>query len=313
MIAVVLRKALEHGLDAVARARALRAHLAGAEHAHARLVKQPIDQPLAGDIRIDQLDILDGLEQGAALHPGVVLRHRMHFDAFRRIAGMEIGEARPLRRLRQELQHDAAGAPAMAGAAVFRTQFLGHRQTHPRRDLLGAQEIFVRRVFQRAAIERDQALVAAGVGALVDGHGEMAFAEQRAGVGLAGRNRRRDAILAEARAGPHLAGRGEVDHQQAHRAVGLGLQDEAAIDFQRRAEHDGEHHRFAHQLGDRLRIIVLLQDLVDHRPKPHHAAAQIERGHFERHDGVVGGGGRRRARRNGDFGIAHGGIGHCLM
>ena len=144
----------------------------------------------------------------------------------------------------------------MAGAALAGAQFLGHRQPHPRRDLLGAMEIFVRGVFQRAAFERDQALVAVHVGALVDGHGEMAVAEQRAGIGLAGGDRRGDAILVEARAGAHLAGRGEIHHQHAHRPVGLGLQDEAAVDLQGRAEHDGEHHRLAQQLGDRLRIGV---------------------------------------------------------
>ena len=40
----------------------------------------------------------------------------------------------------------------------------------------------MRGVFERAAVERDQALIAAHVGALVDGHGEMALAEQRAGI-----------------------------------------------------------------------------------------------------------------------------------
>ena len=39
----------------------------------------------------------------------------------------------------------------------------------------------MRGVFQIAAFERDQALIAAHVGALVDGHGEVALAEQRAG------------------------------------------------------------------------------------------------------------------------------------
>ncbi len=117
------------------------------------------------------------------------------------------------------------------GAAAARAQFLGDRQPHPRRDLLGAVEIFVRRVFQRAALERHQALVAVHIRALVDGHGEMAFAEQRAGVGLAVGDRRGDAVLVEARAGAHLAGRGEIHHQHAHRAVGLRLQDEAAVDL----------------------------------------------------------------------------------
>ena len=84
-------------------------------------------------------------------------------------------------------------------------QLLADREPHPGRDLLRAQEIFVRGVFEAAALERDQALVAAHVRALVDGHGEMAAAEQRAGVGLARGDRRRDARLVEARAGPHRA------------------------------------------------------------------------------------------------------------
>ena len=131
----------------------------------------------------------------------------MRRGAFRRIAGIEIGQPRALRRLRQELQQDAAGAPAVARAVGAGGQLLADREPHPRRDLLRAQEIFVRGVLEVAALERDQALVAAHVGALVDGHGEMAVAEQRAGVGLARRDRGGDALLVEARAGAHLAGR----------------------------------------------------------------------------------------------------------
>ena len=134
----------------------------------------------------------------------------------------------------------------------------------------------MRGVFQRAAFERDQALVAARVGALVDGHGEMAVAEQRAGRGLAGLDGAGHPRRVEARAGAHRAGAAEIDHQHADRAVGLGLQDEAAVDLQRRAEHDGEHDGLAQQLGHRLRIIVAGQNLVHHRPEPHHAAAQVE-------------------------------------
>ena len=65
----------------------------------------------------------------------------------------------------------------------------------------------MRGVLKRAAVERDQALIAAGVGALVDGHGEVALAEQRAGISLAGRDRGGDALFVEPRAGAHLAGR----------------------------------------------------------------------------------------------------------
>ena len=42
------------------------------------------------------------------------------------------------------------------------------------------------------------------------------------------------------------------------------------------------------QLRDRERIIVAGQDLVERGPEPHHAAAQIQRRHFEGQDGVVG-------------------------
>ena len=91
----------------------------------------------------------------------------------------------------------------------------------------------MRGILERAAVERDQALVAAGVGALVDRHRQMAFAEQRAGRHVAGFDGRGDAPFVEARAGPHHVGAAEVDHQHANRAVALGLQDEAAFDLER--------------------------------------------------------------------------------
>jgi len=60
--------------------------------------------------------------------------------------------------------------------------FLADREPHPGRDLLRAQEIFVRRILEVAAVERHQALIAAHVRPLIDGHREMALAEQRAGI-----------------------------------------------------------------------------------------------------------------------------------
>ena len=88
----------------------------------------------------------------------------------------------------------------------------------------------MRGVFQCAAVERHQALIAAHVGALIDGHGEMALAEQLAGC-FAFRDRRGDALLIEPRASAHLVGRGEIDHQHADRTVALGLQDETPSIF----------------------------------------------------------------------------------
>ncbi len=65
-------------------------------------------------------------------------------------------------------------------AALAAAKLLADRDPHPRRNLLRAQEIFMGGIFQPAAVERDQALIAAHVRPLVDGHGEMTLAEQAA-------------------------------------------------------------------------------------------------------------------------------------
>ena len=112
-------------------------------------------------------------------------------------------------------------------------------------------------------------------------------------------------LLVEPRAGAHLVGRGEIDHQHADRTVGLGLQDEAAFEFERGAEQHAEHDRLAEQLGDWLGIVVAGQDRVDRRAEPDHAAAQIEGGDLERQDRVVGRDLRWGAARDRDIGIGH--------
>ena len=148
----------------------------------------------------------------------------------------------------------------------------------------------MRGVFEIAAVERHQALIAAHVRALVDGHGEMALAEQRAGI---------LAVLQPlriiARIGAQAIGRLEIHDQERHRAVGLGLQDEAAVEFQRRAEQRRQHDRLAEQLADRRGIIVLGQDVVERGAEPGQPAAQIERIDLERQHRIIDGNGRRRA------------------
>ena len=129
----------------------------------------------------------------------------MRLGAGRRIAGIEIRLAGPLDRFGQELQQDAAGAPAPACAVFTGAKLLGDRKPHAGRNLLRAQKIFVRGLFEVVALERNKPLIAAHVGALIDGHGEVAVAEQLAGLGLAGGDGRGDPIGVEARAGAHLA------------------------------------------------------------------------------------------------------------
>src|SRR6185312_10926469 len=125
----------------------------------------------------------------------------MGLDALRRIAGMEIRDACTFRRLRQKLEQDAARAPAMPCTAVRLPQLLGHCEPNLGRDLLGAQEIFVCRILQRAAVERDQALITVHIRTLIDSHREMPLPEQRTGIDLALLDRIGNALLVETRAG----------------------------------------------------------------------------------------------------------------
>ena len=159
---------------------------------------------------------------------------------------------------------------------------LADREPHPRRDLFRAQKIFMRGVFQIAALERHQPLIAAHVRPLVDGHGEMALAQQRAGI-----QARREPRRIEARIGAQPVRRLKIHDQERYRPVGLGLQDEAAVELQRRAEQRRQHDRLAEQLADRRRIIVLVEDVVERGTEPRQPSAQVERSDLERQHGVV--------------------------
>ncbi|MGY3405077.1 hypothetical protein ACVWZV_001190 [Bradyrhizobium sp. GM5.1] len=141
-------------------------------------------------------------------------------------------------------------------------------------------------VFEAAAVERDQALVAAHVGALVDGHGEMAVAQQRAGMraSIFGLAESRGVV---ARIGAQAIRRLIVHDQERHRTVGLGLENEAALELQRGAKQRGQHDGLAEQLADRRGIIVLGQDFVERRTKPHQPTAHIERVDLVRQHGVI--------------------------
>ena len=160
--------------------------------------------------------------------------------------------------------------------------FLGHREADQRRDLLGLAEVLVRRRLQPLPFQRDDALVARGFTAAIDGEGEVAVAEQVAVLG-----RLRQALGIVAGEGADAVGRVEIDHQHVDEAVALRLQLEAPLHLQRGAEQHGEGRRLADEAGHRRRVLVLAQDVVDAGAEPHHAAAHVERLDGEGQDAVV--------------------------
>src|SRR4029450_202830 len=193
----------------------------------------------------------------------------------------------------------------MARTVCARAQLLGHCQANSCGDLLRAKKIFVRRVFEPLALERYDPLIAGGIRSLIDGHGQMPAAEERACISRANCNGVRNAGGIKTGAAAHLAGCGVVDDQHPHRPVALGLENEAAFEFQGRTEQYGKHDPLAQKLRHRRGITVTRQDRVDGRAKTHEPATQIERLDLEGQDRVVDGGRRWRACWDFDVGIGH--------
>jgi hypothetical protein len=143
-------------------------------------------------------------------------------------------------------------------------------------------EIGVGGLGEALAFERDDALIALGVGAAVDGHREMALAQQPS-IGW----QRVEPLLREARIAAQAARHLIVGDQEIDRPVGGSLENELALEFQRRAEQRGQRHRLAEQLRHGVRIGVARQDGVDHRPELHQPARDIRLFGLERQDEVV--------------------------
>ena len=193
VVAVVLRKAAQHAPTPRARARALRAQRRGAEHAHAALVEQPVEQPLARQRRDRSVRRPRRCDQRAAFDPGVVLGDRVRPrcpPARRRDRG------RAARARSGDLGRNCSSMPP--ARQRWPAPPSPPRNSSPTASRTRVGICSERRKYscaassRPAAVERHQALVAAHVRALVDGHGEMAVAEQRAGIGLARRDRGRD-------------------------------------------------------------------------------------------------------------------------
>ena len=136
----------------------------GAEDADAALVEQAVEEALDRDRRIGQLVVLDRADQRLRLDPGVVLARRRRSPA--------PSGTSPPGRSAWRMRSGASGRnwtrrpPArqrMAKRAALADMHLGDGEADARRDLLGLAEIGVGDLLEAVALERDDALVAAGV------------------------------------------------------------------------------------------------------------------------------------------------------
>ena len=166
---------------------------------------------------------------------------------------------------------------------------LGDRQTDECRHLLGLLEVGMGDILEGTALERHDALIAIHVDALVDGHRQMPLAEQLAGLGFAQLDRLLHRIGIEAGIAAEAVRRVEVDDDQVHGTVGLRLQDEAALELQRRADQGRQHDCLTEQAGHRRRVVVARQDGIERIRQPDDAAPAVELFESERNDHVVAG------------------------
>ncbi len=96
-------------------------------------------------------------------------------------------------------------------------------------------------------------------------------------------------FLVETGIGANLVGRGKIGNDEIDGTVALRLNDQLAVELQRRAEQHGQHHGLGDEPGDRKRIVVALEDRIEHRAELNRAAAHIEAFHLEGHDMIVTG------------------------
>ncbi len=169
-------------------------------------------------------------------------------------------------------------------------------------NLLRLAEVILRRLGQRAALERHDALIALLRQRLVEGDGEIALAEQSGEVAMA--RKLAEPVGVEADIAPQLAAAIVADEQIDDPALGLRLDGELALGLlEHRAEQGGQHQRLGQDAGDRRRIIVRREDLVEQRPEPHQPAARVAAGNGEAERLVEIGG----ARLGLEIGGGHGG------
>ncbi len=239
------------------------------ERLHPRLVlvEQAPQQLLRRQLRVEQLDILDGGEEGGEAFPIVV----------------------GALALRRRLQHDAAGAPGRHRRARYIERRGGEAQHG--RQLLGLREIGFSRRCDAGGVELDDALIGLAAAPRLDGDRHRAVAGQRLerdGLGKRGEALGIDAAEA-AQADRRVRRRAEIiGGDEIHRAVGLGLHREAAVELQRSAEDRGQRQSLADGARRGLGQLVRFEGAGGGGFEADDAAAQADGRQVERQNEVRG-------------------------
>ncbi len=239
-----------------------------AEDADPVLVEKAPEQILGRQRRIGQLGAADARHEGQRPAPAVL-------GSLRLLAFL---------RGRQALQHESADAPMPL--------VLGGAQLERALELLRLAEVVMDALREGGAGQLDDALIALGEIALVDGEGEIARPQEPRHRGL---RALRQALGVELRIAAQRAGAAHIGDHQAHGAVAGGLQGEDALVFQRVREQRRQAQHLGEQSGHRRRVGMAVQDLVGERPQPRQAAFQARRLDLEGQDQVVGDRHGRRA------------------
>ena len=128
------------------------------------------------------------------------------------------------------------------------------------------------RLFEPLALERDHALIARDIAALLDRQRQMAPAEK-----LGSRRRCDQLRRVEARKCAQPVRRIEIDDEHVDDAVAARLQLQPAVELQRRAEQRRKRRRLAEERARQASDNHAGRESYRSTAEPHDAAAQIER------------------------------------
>jgi hypothetical protein len=150
------------------------------------------------------------------------------------------------------------------------------RKPDKARDLLGLAEVAFRRLAERSAFQRHDALIAFAGRRLIEGDRQIPFSEQGEQRRIYRRLRQPLGVV------PHIAAHlaaAIVAHQQVDdAALGLRLQGQLAVAVLKgRSEQRRQRQRLCQQPADHRRVVMVDEDRIEHRPQPHDPAARVTR------------------------------------